>query len=160
MKSSSPFSGDFTPKGHQIGAAAGILTGLILFFNLPSLTGFLLNTIICSVSLGIIGYLKSRKGSFWASGGFILFLLVFILPSAVSSCSLMGTTHEPARNSFTGEIDGDGGFEGFRLMSCDDGEYPWYYSELDDTKIQSFCSENADANYCMLQRSGDRNPVG
>lgn len=147
-------SGIFDRFGsYQKGALIGLLLGTVSFFNLPSLNSFLTSLVASIIVFGLLGYVKGRYGSKWAGFGFLLALMAFIA-LGTSTCNMMAVIHDPARNTLTGEVDGYGGFDGFRLMTgCDKGEYPWYYEDLSENEVDSFCEDNSDANYCMRENA-------
>lgn len=151
LKKVSDIFGRFEP--YQKGALLGLVLGTLFFFNLPSLNSFLTSTVVLAVVFGLLGYVKGRYGRSWIGLGFLLVLVTFVV-LGFHTCNLMGIIHEPARNTFTGEVDGSGGFDGFRLMpGCDKGEYPWYYESLGENEVDSYCEDDSGEGYCLMEQS-------
>lgn len=147
------FSGFFeNSRGLKSGVVLGLVAGFVFSFSLPAVTGFIGQTLVFTAVLGTTSFLKDRYG--WKAGiPAIAVVLIGLLFFGTNLCSLMGVNHEPARNTFTREIDASGGFDGVRLMTdCDRGQYPWYYQSLNEEEVDEYCSENSEA-YCALRKS-------
>lgn len=139
-------------NGIQSGAIIGFLLGLAASFNLPSFSGFMVQTLAVTAVFAGLGYVKENYSWKWTGLGVFLVFIGFFAMS-VNSCSLYGKIPEPERNPLTSEIE-NGGFDGFRLMNgCDRGEYPWYYSEVGQEELEAYCSSNPGSSYCATREN-------
>ena len=135
-------------KKSLLGVVLGILTGIVLLFNLPSLSSFVSQTLILSIFFGFAGFLIEN----FSHGKVILAIfglgtVIGVASIATTNCNAVELIHPPAENSLTGNVIEDG-FDGFRFKSCDKERYPWYFNEFDEAETEEYCEINSDSSYC------------
>lgn len=130
------------------GAILGLALGMISFINLPSLSTFVLYTVALTAVFAVVGHLASHRGwkKLMTIGGVVavvagLFLII------LGGCTLESWFAAPAENPVTGEIE-TGGYDGFRVMACDKGQWPWYYKSLNETEMDTFCETRDSSMFC------------
>ncbi|MFB6213347.1 MAG: hypothetical protein ABEJ07_02175 [Candidatus Nanohaloarchaea archaeon] len=140
-------------KFYQAGALLGLVAGLLMFVNLPSLRGVVVNTTLLVLLSASAGHVFDRR-NFYSVGLTALLLLpvLFFTGFLPAQCTTEQVIHPPARNLLTGEVHA-GGYEPFRVNPCDKQRYPWYIKELPRERLQPYCMENPGDSYCeMLAR--------
>ncbi len=143
-------------RPYQIGGFLGFILGLVLFFNLPSLTEAVTNTLLITLLGSITGHTAQRPDNRNILLNLISAAVIIFTAVTPYICDGYGLMQPPAKNPLTGEID-TVDFDGFRLEPCDHGEYPWYYQEMPDNpeKFRSYCRNNTDSQHCKAEYGPD-----
>jgi len=135
-------------QGYKIGASIGLVIGLAVFINLPTIGGVIAKTVIFTLLGASIGHIFDKPGL-----KSLTLSIVLIVPATVVTgfvppqCTLELYIHEPTENPLTGEVQ-TGDYEGYRLEACDKGRHPWYYQQTSQEKITEYCNNNPNTSYC------------
>lgn len=122
-------------------ATLGLALSLVMFFNYPTLLEVVIRTGIFTATMTIVGYCFDRFGIKGLVISFLLILIIALTSTLVTYQCLIGDPYfGPHENPVTGEVD-YGKWDGFRLMECDKGEFPWYYEDVSWSEKKEWCSE-------------------